>query len=235
MEEVLIRGVATRTWKNAAPSLRAVLEQSLVHRRLAFRVYEDESLMFEQHFAAAATMAHRLAADFGVQKGDRVAIAMRNFPEWSIAFWAAASLGAVVVPLNAWWTGPELEYGLSDSGSVVVFVDDERNERLAEHLSALPALRGVIVARAEHELAAPAQRFEDVLGVVQVNAALPSVDLDPEDDATIFYTSGTTGRPKGALGTQRNICTNLMSLVFCAARGAARSDAPPAEIGRAHV
>ncbi len=135
MEEVLIRGVATRTWKNAAPSLRAVLEQSLVHRDLTFLVYEDESLTFEQHFAAAATMAHRLAADFGVQKGDRVAIAMRNFPEWSIAFWAAASLGAVVVPLNAWWTGPELEYGLSDSGSVVVFVDDERNERLAEHLT----------------------------------------------------------------------------------------------------
>jgi long-chain acyl-CoA synthetase len=180
-------------------------------------------------------MAHRLAVDFGVQKGDRVAIAMRNFPEWSIAFWAAASLGAVVVPLNAWWTGPELEYGLSDSGSVVVFVDDERNERLAEHLSALPALRGVIVARTEHELAAPAQRFEDVLGVVEANAALPTVELDPEDDATIFYTSGTTGRPKGALGTQRNICTNLMSLVFCAARGAARSDAPPAAVPGAGV
>jgi long-chain acyl-CoA synthetase len=235
MEEVLIRGVATRTWKNAAPSLRAVLEQSLVHRDLTFLVYEDESLTFAEHFAAAATMAHRLAVDFGVQKGDRVAIAMRNFPEWSVAFWAAASLGAVVVPLNAWWTGPELEYGLSDSGSVVVFVDDERNERLAEHLSALPALRGVIVARTEHELAAPAQRFEDVLGVVEANAALPTVELDPEDDATIFYTSGTTGRPKGALGTQRNICTNLMSLVFCAARGAARSDAPPAAVPGAGV
>jgi acyl-CoA synthetase (AMP-forming)/AMP-acid ligase II len=96
-------------------------------------------------------------------------------------------------------------------------------------------LRGVIVARTEHELAAPAQRFEAVLGVVEANAALPTVELDPEDDATIFYTSGTTGRPKGALGTQRNICTNLMSLVFCAARGAARSDAPPAAMPGAGV
>ena len=235
MEEVRIRGVATRTWKNAAPSLRAVLEQSLVHRDLTFLVYEDESLTFGEHFAAAATMADRLAVEFGVKKGDRVAIAMRNFPEWSIAFWAAASLGAVIVPLNAWWTGPELEYGLSDSGSVVVFVDDERNERLAEHLSALPPCAVSSSPEPSTSSRLPAQRFEDVLGVVEPDAALPTVELDPEDDATIFYTSGTTGRPKGALGTQRNICTNLMSLVFCAARGAARSEAPPAAVPGAGV
>ena len=225
MEEVVIRGVPTRTWKLAPPSLRAVLEQSKAHGDLTFLVYEDDTLTFRQHFAAAATLAHRLVDDFGVRKGDRVAIAMRNFPEWSIAFWAAAAVGAVVVPLNAWWTGPELEYGMSDSGSVVVFVDDERHERLREHYAALPDLRGVIVAKSEHELAAPARRFEDVLGEVDSDAELPDVALDPEDDATIFYTSGTTGRPKGALGTQRNICTNLMSLVFASSRAAARSEA----------
>jgi long-chain acyl-CoA synthetase len=86
-------------------------------------------------------------------------------------------------------------------------------------------LRAVIVAKSEHELAAPAKRFEDVLGDVDSDAELPDVALDPEDDATIFYTSGTTGRPKGALGTQRNICTNLMSLVFASSRAAARSGA----------
>ncbi len=226
MEEVTIRGVPTRTWKLAPRSLRAVLEQSLAQRDLTFLVYEDETLTFGQHFAAVATLARRLIDDYDVRKGDRVAIAMRNFPEWSIAFWAAAAVGAVVVPLNAWWTGPELEYGLSDSGSVVAFVDEERADRLAEHLEALPALRGLVVAKAEHDVAAPARRFEDVLGDVDPDAPLPDVALDPEDDATIFYTSGTTGRPKGALGTQRNICTNLMSLVFASARSAARSEAP---------
>ena len=74
----------------------------------------------------------------GVQAGDRVALATRNLPEWVVAFWAAQAIGAVVVPLNAWWTGPELEYGLADSGSVVVFADDERAERIAPHLAETP-------------------------------------------------------------------------------------------------
>ena len=104
MEEVEIRGIPTRTWKLAPRSLRAVLEKSLGNRDLTFLVYEDESLTFAEHFAAAATMAHRLIDDFGVRKGDRVAIAMRNFPEWSIAFWALTAVGAIAVPLNAWWT-----------------------------------------------------------------------------------------------------------------------------------
>ncbi len=226
MEGVEIRGIPTRTWKLAPRSFRAVLEQSLANGDLTFLVYEDESLTFAEHFAAVATLAHRLVDDFGVRKGDRVAIAMRNFPDWSIAFWAAAAAGAVVVPLNAWWTGPELEYGLSDSGSVIAFVDEERHGRLTDHYASLPNLRGIIVAKADRPVAPPALRFEDVLGEVDPGAPLPEVELDPEDDATIFYTSGTTGFPKGALGTHRNICTNLMSLVFASARSAARSDAP---------
>src|SRR5919198_6132902 len=122
MGEESIRGVRTRVWKNAPPSLRAVLELSRLHGDRVFLVYEDERTTFEEHFRQAATLAHRLAERYGVRKGDRVAIAMRNFPEWVVAFWAAAAAGAIVVPLNAWWTGPELEYGLSDSGSKVVFV-----------------------------------------------------------------------------------------------------------------
>ena len=101
MEEVVIRGIPTRTWKNAPPSLRAVLELSRGHGAADFLVYEDDHLSFEQHFRTAATLARRLVDDHGVRPGDRVAIAMRNFPEWSLAFFAAAAIGAVVVPLNA--------------------------------------------------------------------------------------------------------------------------------------
>ncbi len=228
MEEVVIRGISTRTWKNAPRSLRQVLEQSRSFGDRDFLVYEDDHLGFETHYRSAAQLASKLVSEFGVRQGDRVAIAMRNFPEWSIGFWAAASIGAVLVPLNAWWTGPELEYGLADSGSVLLFCDEERLERVGEHLGALPGLRTIIVAKAEApELAHGARHFSEILGAVSPDAELPPVTIDPEDDATIFYTSGTTGRPKGALGTQRNICTNLLSLVFASSRAAARSADDP--------
>ncbi|HZU71843.1 MAG TPA: AMP-binding protein [Acidimicrobiales bacterium] len=220
--EQVIRGIPTRTWKNAAPNLPAILSGSRAHGGAVFLVYEDERTTFEEHFAMAATLAHRLIEDFGVAKGDRVAIAMRNFPEWVVAFWAAAAAGAVIVPLNAWWTAPELAYGLEDSGTKVAFVDGERMERLAS--TDVPKLT-TVVARAESALTAGAVPFEEVLGPVDASAGLPEVAIEPEDDATIFYTSGTTGRPKGAVGTQRNICTNLMSLMFSAARGAFRARA----------
>jgi long-chain acyl-CoA synthetase len=222
MVEVAIRGVPTRTWRSAAANLREVLEASRARADDTFLVYEDERLSFGAHADAAAAMARALHERWGVGKGDRVAIAMRNFPEWSVAFWAATSLGAVVVPLNAWWTGPELEYGITDSGARVLFCDLERLERLRAHLPALD-LAAVVVAKAGGADIGDALRHEEVLGTPRPGAPLPTVAIDPEDDATIFYTSGTTGRPKGALGTHRNICTNLVSLLLGQARNAARA------------
>ncbi|HYM31151.1 MAG TPA: class I adenylate-forming enzyme family protein [Candidatus Cybelea sp.] len=221
MEERDIFGMRTRVWKNAPPNLRAILEQSRVHGDLPFLVYEDERMTYAGHLQAVARMACALTGRFGIRKGDRIAIAMRNFPEWSIAFWATTAVGAISVPLNAWMTGPELEYCLSDSGSVLLITDAERAERLAPHLAALD-LRATIVARGGKPLAAGMLDFGDVLNDAPVDATLPDVAIDPEDDATIFYTSGTTGKPKGALGTHRNICTNLLSLAFSAARAKLR-------------
>jgi long-chain acyl-CoA synthetase len=229
-EELTIGGIPTRTWKNAPPSLRAVLEASKQFAGRDFLVYEDDHWSFERHYAEAAHLAGVLRHRFGILTGDRVAIAMRNFPEWSIAFWAAAAAGAVIVPLNAWWTGPELEYGLADSGAALVFADGERLDRIEPHLGALPGVRAVVVARDDRDqLPGGALRFGDVLGDVPPDAEPPAgVELAPEDDATIFYTSGTTGQPKGALGTHRNICTNLLSLAFASARAALRSSDPEA-------
>lgn len=224
MEEVDIAGVPTRVWKNAPPTLRDVLERSREHGEAGFLVYEDERMTFEEHYAAAAVMARQLGDRFGVAKGDRVAIAMRNFPEWAIAFWAAAAAGAVVVPLNAWWTGPELAYALADSGAKILFADQERVARLDPHFGELPALTNVIVARSQ--LDSRHLHFRDVLGDVPApsKADLPDVAIEPDDDATIFYTSGTTGQPKGAVGTHRNICTNQLSLSFVNARNRLRSN-----------
>jgi long-chain acyl-CoA synthetase len=221
MAEARIRGVRTRVWKNAPATLRDVLEISRLHGDKDFLVYGDDRLTFAEHHARAAAFARRLVERYGIAKGDRVAIAMRNYPEWSVAFFGAAVAGAVVVPLNAWWSAGELEYGLADSGAKVLVADAERAERLA---GVLPGL-GVacLVARAGGAAPAGTEVFEDVIGDPTSASAseasppevpLPDVPLDPEDEATIFYTSGTTGRPKGALGTHRNIAGNPVSLAY---------------------
>ena len=238
MEELTIRGVPTRTWKHAPPSLRAVLDLSLQHGDATFLVYEDERTSFAEHYRIACTLAHRLQDAFGVEPGDRVAIVMRNLPEWVMSFWAATLAGAIVVPLNAWWSAEELHYGLEDSGSKIAFVDQERAARLRPVLGDLGGFTTLIVADEHRSSSAgtppeviPAAEgstpfrewpFALALGEIDANASPPDLTLDPEDDATIFYTSGTTGRPKGAVGTHRNICTNLMNLYFLNTRGQLR-------------
>ena len=234
--EEVIDGIVTRVWANCPPSLRSILELSRGYGQQTFLVYEDERLSFEEHFAEVAAFATALHDRFGVRLGDRVAIAMRNLPEWVVAFWAAAAVGAVVVPLNAWWTGPELAYGIEDSGSKLVVLDGERLGRLGDHLAGLrqAGLEDVVLARSDDPAgrgrqgaasaalpAAGVWSMEEVLDEHRRPVAeteLPELSVAPDDLATIFYTSGTTGRPKGALGTQRNICTNLMSLGFISAR-----------------
>jgi len=238
MEERVIRGIPTRTWKHAPTSLRAVLDQSLTHGDATFLVYEDEHTSFSEHYRIACTLAGRLQSVFDVRQGDRVAIIMRNLPEWIMAFWASTLAGAVVVPLNAWWSGEELHYGLEDSGSKIAFVDRERSGRIRPFLGGLTALTTLIVADEQRpsdpapnlavspapDGAAPVDEwpFALALGEVDGNASPPDLTIEPEDDATIFYTSGTTGRPKGAVGTHRNMCTNLMNLFFINARGTLR-------------
>src|SRR6202035_3989127 len=197
MEELPIRGVPTRTWKNAPPSLRTVLDLSLGHGDATFLVYEDERTTFAQHYRIACTLAHRLQSEFGVKQGDRVTIAMRNIPEWIMAFWAITLVGAVVVPLNAWWSGEELRYGLEDSGSVIAFVDTERVERIRPYLAGLPDLGAVIVTD-EHRTASetpaepepeptadsgvvPEWPFPVALGTVDQAATPPDLAIDPED------------------------------------------------------
>ncbi|MGA2521685.1 MAG: class I adenylate-forming enzyme family protein [Acidimicrobiales bacterium] len=230
MQDVDIRGVTTRVWKNCPANLRVVLELSRGHGDKDYLVYEDERTTFEDHFRVACSIAHALRDRFGLTKGDRVAIAMRNLPEWAMAFWGAQVAGGVVVPLNAWWTSPELHYGLVDSGTSVLFVDAARLERIVPHLGELPDLRAVVVTHEDRtavtswpEAPVLVLSFAELVGTPTADAAMPDVVIEPEDDATIFYTSGTTGRPKGAVGTHRNMCTNLMSLFFLNSRAALRS------------
>jgi long-chain acyl-CoA synthetase len=234
MEEIEIRGVRTRVWKNAPASLRDVALSARARGDQVFLVYEDERVTFEAFFRAVAAFAHELKTQ-GVEKGDRVALIMRNLPEWPVAFYAACAVGAIVTPLNAWWTGPELEYGLTNSGAKVAIVDSERLARLSEHLPNCPDLKKVYVSRELEEIGHPdILRLESVIGGSETwstlpDQAFPEVEIVPEDDATIFYTSGTTGRPKGALATQRAIVSNVMAGACAGARQfLRRGEAPPA-------
>ncbi len=231
MEERLIRGVTIRTWKNVPPTLREVVQAGRLHGDKIFLVYENDRVSFEAFTRATLTLAHQLIAD-GVNKGDRVALIMRNLPEWPVAFFAAAIIGAIVTPLNAWWTGPELEYGLTDSGAKIAIVDAERLERLSEHLHNCPALERIYVARENEEVAHPlVVKLETVIGPANgwkdlPDRPFPDVAIEPEDDATIFYTSGTTGKPKGALGTHRNFVCNIGAAGISAARSFLRRGEP---------
>lgn len=227
MGQADIGGVPTRVWKNAPLTLPALHRASRVHGDRPFTILDDERIGFEASFRAAAALAAELGR-LGVGKGDRVAIAMANLPEWPVAFFAIVALGAIAVPLNAWWTGAELEYGLADSGAKVLIADAPRWAVIAPHRNALPELAHVLVSRGD----GPA-RLDDVIGAPASwknlpDRDLPEAEIAPDDEATILYTSGTTGRPKGALGTHRNLLTNILSVGYSNARAALRRGETPA-------
>ena len=233
IEEVLIRGVKIKTWKHAPKTLRDVFLANAPFEARTYLVHEGERATFDAHRRAVLKLASRLTAD-GVKKGDRIAIIMRNLPEWSVAFWAASLVGAIVTPLNAWWTGPELEYGLSDSGASVVVVDTERWERIREHVAACRSLERVYVSRAGDDVIDPrVDRLENVIGTPAEWAKLPAgempnVALAADNDVTIFYTSGTTGKPKGAVISHRNIISNVFNAASAQARSyLRRGEMPP--------
>lgn len=226
MEMVDIDGVATRVWKNAHPSLAALAEHARGHGDSEFLIFEDERVTYANWYRAVAALAAELQK-MGVSRGDRVSLAMRNLPEWPVIFFAATSIGAIAVPLNAWWTDQELVFGLENSASSILLCDAERWDRISPHLAELPELKHVIVARSQGALAAPARPLEDIIGRPNdygdlPDQDLPAVNIAPDDAATIFYTSGTTGQPKGALGSHRNLTTNAVSAGYNGAVAALR-------------
>src|SRR5271155_168033 len=121
-------GYPIRIYRNAPASFRQVLEGAKAFGGRTFSIYGDETLTYAEHHAQVAGLAHHLRGR-GVSKGDRVAIGMRNYPEWSIAFWACQAIGAIVVALNAWWTAAELAYAVDDSAPAALIIDGERLER----------------------------------------------------------------------------------------------------------
>ncbi len=231
-----IDGVALKLYRHAPPTLPAILEASKAHGARDLLVYENERVSFDAHARAAQQFAGTLIHEFGIARGDRVAIIMRNYPQWSVAFWGASLAGAIVTPMNSWWTGEELEYGLRDSGAKVAVVDGQIFERIRDHWPACPDLAHIVIAREREEergdpRVSALERYigtpEDWSGLDDLG--LPPVAIGPDDDATIMYTSGTTGRPKGALATHRAIISNMFNSMTCQTRMFLRRGEQPPE------
>ena len=126
---VPVRGQAIRAYKNAPPNLRAFWLASAAFGANEYIVYGDERLTYDHAHAQVASFAAWLVKQ-GVRGGDRVGIAMRNYPEWLIAYWACVSIGVAAVGFNAWWVGEELAYAVKDSAPKVIVCDEERLERI---------------------------------------------------------------------------------------------------------
>ena len=241
MHEIEVREVPMRVYDSAPPSMRFVWEIAAGYGDRDYVVFEDERYTYAESDAIIRALAHHLRDVHGVGPGDRVALAMRNYPEWVFGYWAIVSIGAACVGMNAWWTTDEMEYGLADSAPKVLIADSERVERVAPILSKLreKSPLHLIAVRTEHDLPAGADHWDDVIDPAKAPDGLPAADIDPDDDACIFYTSGTTGAPKGAQLTHRGSVHNLMNLMFMAgvagaadakvAAKAGKDPAPPAD------
>ncbi len=219
MREIEVRGVPIRVFESAPPSMRSVWELARNYGDRDYIVFEDERSTFAEADAVVRALAHRLRDEYGVGRGDRVALAMRNYPEWVLGYWAIVSLGAACVGMNAWWTSEEMAYGLGDSRPKVLIADAERVERVLPILDDVRAggPMDLLTVRYDGPLPDGAARWEDVIDPGAAPDDLPPADIDPDDDACIFYTSGTTGFPKGAQLTHRGSVHNLLHIGFMAA------------------
>ncbi len=209
----MVNGREQTVFANVPTNLRQVYQLGLQAADKDFLIYEDERYSFRQSLETAEAMSQVLLARYGIRKGDRVAICSRNYPEWCLAYMAITMIGAIVVPMNSWWQSNELVYGLKDSGTRVLFADQERINVLKPVMDQVDVQ---IIAIKPDTSSADLPEFH---ALVAEAATLPQTDLDTldvraDDDASIMYTSGSTGTPKGVLSTHRNIVNALYSWIF---------------------
>ncbi len=212
-EEVL--GERMQVFKNRAPSLRALVERSAGFGDAEYVIFGERRITFAQHERAVASVARALRERFGVSPGDRVAILAANCPEWIVTFWATVSLGAIAVGLNGWWTADEILYGVGDCEPKVLIADAKRLARLAGTDPGVP----VVEIKSQF----------DALLNYDLTAPLPDVPIAEDDPAIILYTSGTTGRPKGALQSHRNVIALVGLTTYSGLRNLMLAPPPPAD------
>ena len=209
LQKKTIRGNEYNVFVNVPQNLYEYFQFALIHGEWEFLAYEDESYKYQEVLNNAAGLAHVLVNKYGLKKGDAVAFSMRNYPEWIYIYMAVTSIGCVAVPLNSWWQGEELDYGITHSEAKVFIGDDERLQRLEGFVENTPR----ISVRCQTNDFTNTVAFEEL---VKPKESFPQVEIDPEDDASIMYTSGSTGYPKGVVTTHRSIINTPVAWAFLA-------------------
>ncbi|MGI9439434.1 MAG: class I adenylate-forming enzyme family protein [Parvibaculales bacterium] len=225
--QVGVRGVQLNSFAMAPNSLRDIWLMAAGYAERDYLIYEDEKWTYAEAMAESASIANWMYAN-GIKQGDRVALAMRNYPEWMLSYWALTSVGITVVGMNAWWVGDEMRYGLSDAAPKAIICDTERLQTLVPIKNEFPDMKIIGV-----RLDAAVDGVIDYAELRNQGGTMPDVTIDGDEDACIFYTSGTTGRPKGAQLTQRGCVLNIMNIAFmnlCQTTALARANGTEAEL-----
>ncbi len=223
----VVDGIEYSVFTKAPDSLRDLFMIMMQHGDVPFLVEDETRLSFRETYDAAARYANVLIG-LGVKKGDRVSISMRNRPEWVIGFIGTLMAGAVATPLNSWWGTEEIAYALEDSGAKIILVDPRR----AKHFMPLLDTQDLtLIVSGDFDQTHPRALDYDALMSASTDSTPPAVDIGPEDNATLMYTSGSTGHPKGALSTNRQVITGilgyaLMGLAMQNSRGEAPGSGP---------
>ena len=215
-----IGGIDYKLYKQAPSSMKELLDAGRQHGDAEFIKFEQESWSFNRFFRDVDAISYQLKHLLKVEKGQRIAIAMRNYPEWMSIYSAIVSLGAIAVPLNSWGKSDELEYGLSDSGATIVFCDQARYQLISQYVTEHGL--NTIVARSDinekitnkRNTTSPLLTSYDAFIEDGLDKAPEPFEVDPEDPVQIMYTSGTTGNPKGALSSHRNICQAIINFEY---------------------
>ena len=214
-----VRGIPMKVFKGRMKSLREITGMARMRGDETFLVYGDRRISFGDFIDSADSVSATLL-DHGVGRGDRVAVLSANNPEWCMAFWGTVDIGAILVGLNGWWKTDEILYGLEDSGAKVLIADRTRFERIVAELGSIKTLEAVFLIDcdpADVGMDERLHRFDDLLQ--KPGAGTPTVEIDEDDPAVIFYTSGTTGRPKGAISTHRSMISNLQGTLYSSIAG----------------
>ncbi len=213
-----IEGTEMFAYTSRLPHLRRVAEIAATKGDdldAPFLVMGSRRIGFASFFAMANSVSATLTTEFGLVPGDRVAVLSANNPEWCASFWGTVNAGGVLVGLNGWWKTDEIIYGLQDSGARFLVADAKRFDRIVDDLDDCPDLEAVFLIDTNPSAYGDDVRivaFENLLQ--RLDAPFPSVEIGEADHAVIFYTSGTTGRPKGAISSHRNMVANLQNTVF---------------------
>jgi long-chain acyl-CoA synthetase len=205
----MVRGLPMRIFKNREKSMREKVANAGLRGDTEFLVQGSRRISYGEFARLVWGTAAALRDDHGLRRGDRLAILSYNSPDWLIALFAATSVGGIALGLNGWWSTEEIEYGLRDSGSRFLVVDERLFPRVAPLLGRVPGLERVFYIGGQ-----PPVGVTPIAEILRSSQQVPSEPIAEDDPFVIFYTSGTTGRSKGCITTHRGTISQVLGIVF---------------------